>query len=573
VIRQTPRWLSAALASAGVAALAARAQRQARRYAQLADEQAALQRVATLVARGVPRSELFTAVARELGLLLGVDATHMARYDPDGTATGIAAWSPGGPQFPIGTRINLEGDSVAGRVFRSGRPARMEGYERAKGAAGVLGRQLGLREAVGAPIVVEQRVWGVMIASSLTERSLPPDTESRIAAFTDLVATAIANAESRADLARLAEEQAALRRVATLVARGAPPDELFAAVVNEAAQVVPVEFVAMARYEDDDTLTTLATSDGVGDLFPVGRRWPLGGENVTTMVARTGRSARLDSYTDASSPLTAAIQQRGLRSSVATPIVVEGRVWGVMAASQSEKEPLPADTEARLASFTELVGTAISNSEARTQLDASRKRIIEAADHERRRVVRDLQDGTQQRLVQTVLTLKLAQRAAHENDPDVPSLVGEALESAERATADLRELTHGILPAVLTRGGLGAAVETLASRAPAPVDLDVSVSRLPAPVEATAYLVVAEALTNIAKHAHAEHVAISARVDDRMLGVRVSDDGVGGARVDGTGLVGLADRLAALDGWLRVADGPEGGTLLEAFIPVEEEAR
>jgi PAS domain S-box-containing protein len=188
--------------------------------ARLADEQAALRRVATLVARGVPPPDVFAAVAREVGVLLGVDATHMARYELDGTATGVAAWSPAGDRIPVGTRVNLEGESVAGRVLRTGRPARMHGYENASGPAGALGRELGLRSSVGAPIVVDQRLWGVMIASSKADRELPVDADSRIAAFTELVATAISNTDARTQLGRLADEQAALRRVATLVAQG-----------------------------------------------------------------------------------------------------------------------------------------------------------------------------------------------------------------------------------------------------------------------------------------------------------------------------------------------------------------
>ena len=201
--------------------------------ARLADEQAALRRVATLVAQGVPPSEVFAAVAQEVGLLLGVDATHMARYELDGTATGVAAWSSAGDHIPVGTRVSTEGDSIVGLVSRTGRPARMHGYENASGPAAALGRELGLRSSVGAPIVVDGRLWGVMIVSSKDDEPLPADTESRIAAFTELVATAISNTEARTEVGRLAEEQAALRRVATLVARGVPPTELFGAVAAE----------------------------------------------------------------------------------------------------------------------------------------------------------------------------------------------------------------------------------------------------------------------------------------------------------------------------------------------------
>jgi signal transduction histidine kinase len=218
--------------------------------------------------------------------------------------------------------------------------------------------------------------------------------------------------------------------------------------------------------------------------------------------------------------------------------------------------------------FTELLATAISNTEARSELAASRSRIVAAADAERRRVVGDLHDGAQQRLVHTVITLKLARRALENATPDAPTLVTEALEQAMRANEELRELAHGILPSNLTSGGLRAGVEALATRAPVPVENSVTVGRLPAAVEATAYFVVAEALTNVAKHARAARAAVTARIEDGMLSVQVRDDGVGGARPDGNGLVGLADRVAALDGRLRVESPADGGTLVAAAIPL-----
>jgi GAF domain-containing protein len=234
----------------------------------------------------------------------------------------------------------------------------------------------------------------------------------------------------------LAEEQAALRRVATLAAYGTSPEELFAAVVEEVGRVFPVENVGLARYESGGTMTTVAISERLADSFPVGGRWPLGGTNVSTVVAETGRSARIDSYVDASGRLGVAMRERGLASSVGAPIVVEGRVWGVLTLASTD-QPLPDDSEARLASFTELVATAIANAEARREVAASRARIVAATDDERRRVVRDLHDGAQQRLVHTVVTLKLAQRAVQSGEEDVPALVTEALDNAEQAMTEL----------------------------------------------------------------------------------------------------------------------------------------
>jgi len=241
-----------------------------------------------------------------------------------------------------------------------------------------------------------------------------------------------------------------------------------------------------------------------------------------------------------------------------------------MAAGGTHGERLPDRIEDRLAEFTELVATTISNSEARSDLAASRARIVAATDEERRRVVRDLHDGAQQRLVHTIITLKLAHRAIQNEEGTAPALVTEALDQAERATEELRELAHGILPPVLTQGGLGPGVQALASRMPLPVEIDVSVGRLPAAVEATAYFFTSEALTNVAKHAGAGHAAVKASVENGTLQVQVRDNGIGGARLDGSGLLGLADRLAVIEGQLRVESPADGGTLVAADIPIRD---
>jgi signal transduction histidine kinase len=405
-----------------------------------------------------------------------------------------------------------------------------------------------------------------MTAGSSRPQLLPADTEARLASFMELVATAIANAESRAGLARLAEEQAALRRMATLVARGIAAEELFAAVADEVGRLLLVEMANMCRYESDGTVTFVASR---GEHFPVGSRWPIRGEtNVAKLVLETGGAARVDNYADATGPIAEHVRDQGIRSAVGAPIIVDGRLWGVMTAGSSRELHLPADTEARLASFTELVATAIANTEARTEVAASRARIVAATDEERRRVVRDLHDGAQQRLVHTVITLKLAHRALQSDEDTAPALVTEALDHAVQATHELRELAHGILPDVLTRGGLRAAVDTLASRMPVPIENAVTVDRLPSAVEATAYFIIAEALTNVAKHARARRASVEARVEDGSLQIRVRDDGVGGAQPDRSGLLGLADRLAALDGQLRIESPADGGTLIAGVIPI-----
>jgi signal transduction histidine kinase len=229
---------------------------------------------------------------------------------------------------------------------------------------------------------------------------------------------------------------------------------------------------------------------------------------------------------------------------------------------------MPADAESRIAEFTELVATSISNIQARSELAASRARIVAATDEERRRVVRDLHDGAQQRLVHTVITLKLAGQALETDAPHAPALVAEALDEAEQAMAELRELAHGILPSALTTGGLRAGVEALASRVPVPVEVAVPPDRFPAEVEATVYFVVAEALTNVVKHSHAGRAKVVAGIENGTLRVEIADDGTGNADPSGHGLLALADRVASRDGVLEVVAEPGEGTSVRASVPL-----
>ena len=529
----------------------------------LAEEQAALRRVATLVARGVPAGELFRAVTEEVGRLLSAPYVHLIRYEPDGTATALAAFGRTDDILPAGMRLKLGGKNVTTLVFETGRSARIDGYGDASGPFAVGAREHGVWSSVAAPIVVEASLWGAMVVGCSEEQPLPADTEARLADFTELVPTAIANAETRAGLAQLAEEQEALRRVATLVARGVPPEEVFASVAEEVDRLLLADVANLCRVESGGTFTILASAR---ERFPVGSRWPIGGKNVTTVVLETGRPGRIDNFI-ATGPLAADIR-REVRSAVGTPVIVEGHLWGVVAIG-STREALPPDTEARLGSFTELVAMAIANAESRAALAASRARIVAAADESRRRIERDLHDGAQQRLVHTVIVQQLALRALQNGDANVGELMAEALQHAEQANSELSELAHGILPSVLTREGLRAGVRALVSRMSLPVSVDMAVERLPAGVEATAYFVVSEALTNVVKHARAAGAGVRARVESGQLRVEVRDDGVGGAHGDHTtGLGGLQDRVSALGGRLELESPPGGGTRVCALLPV-----
>jgi PAS domain S-box-containing protein len=534
----------------------------------LAAREASLRRIAALVAGGAASAEVFAAIAREVAGVLGVPLVAVWRYESDGTGTVVGAWSEPPHLLEVGSRWPLDDTVIIARVRATGRPARSDELADVHGTVADIVREAEIRSAAGAPIVVDGEVWGVMAAGGTAGERLPDSIEDRLAGFTELVATTISNSASREQLARLADEQAALRRVATLVAQGVPPHEVFAAVAQEVGLLLGADATHMARYELDGTATGVAAWSPAGEHKPVGTRVTVEGESIVGIVSRTGRPARMHGYENASGPAAALARELGLRSSVGAPIVVDQRLWGVMIVSSKDDRPLPADTESRIAAFTELVATAISNTEARTEVAASRARIVSVTDAERRRVVRDLHDGAQQRLVHTIITLKLARRAFQNEQENLPALLTEALDHAERTNVELRELAHGILPAVLTRGGLRAGVDALASRMPVPVENDVSPDRLPAAVEATAYFVVAESLTNVAKHARAKAAAVMARVDNGTLRVQVRDDGVGGARPDGSGLLGLADRLAVLHGQLRVESPADGGTLVAAVIPL-----
>jgi PAS domain S-box-containing protein len=720
------------LMSTGIARTESRAEVE-----RLAEEQAALRRVATLVARQAPQAEVFTSVAEESARLLGTEVSRMMRYEDDDSAVVVAVWGEAEDVFPIGSRIRLEGESVAARVLRTRQPARIDDYSETTGQIAELVRSIGIRSAVAAPIQVEGRLWGVLTTATSRDEPLPPETESRLsqftelmataiantesharaeglateqaalrrvatlvaaggtpgeifaavgdevrqlvgndltsmfrcelgdmltlvavraraepvppglvgaripmraqfaewlktghpvhldahatakwmvdlpaserlrlksaigapiivggrpwgaifvcdrkvdglaaeaerpfAQFTELVATAIANAEARAEVERLAEEQAALRRVATLVAEGAAPAAVFDAVAAEMEGVLGADGVTLSRYEPEEEVTVLAHQGANAARVPPGTRVRHSGENVTSIVRRTKRPARLEHYEGTHGPIAELVRDLGVRASVGAPIIVDGQLWGCTIANwQSELSP-PPETEERMAQFAALLDTAIANVDSRDQLTASRARLVTAGDEARRRVVRDLHDGAQQRLVHTIVTLKLAQRALREENGKAESVVGEALQHAQRANVELRELAHGIHPSVLTRGGLRAGVDAVVTRLDLPVEVDLPSERFAPEIEASAYFIVAEALTNVVKHAHADRAEVRAFVEDGMLHLEVRDDGVGGADSGGHGLVGLEDRATALGGQLKIESPAGGGTLVAATLPL-----
>jgi GAF domain-containing protein len=393
----------------------------------------------------------------------------MYRYEPNGTAT--VAGAIGDHPFQPGTNWSLDSPTLPFLVRDTGRPATVRDYMEIPGTIGDAARQAGLQAGVGAPIVVDGRLWGAIAACSNRRGPIHADAGARLSRFTAVVATAISNSQAREDLRRLADEQAALRRLATLVARGVESQDVFDAVCEETGRVLGAASVNLVRFTSDGLVATMAGWSMGSVHLPPGLRMPLDEDAILRLVRDTAAPARCEG----DEPATPGQRlRRAIRSEVAAPVVVEGRVWGALITGTDDPEPLPPGTEHRLAGFAELIATAVANAEARDELLTSRVRIVEAADEQRRRVVRDLHDGAQQRLVHTIVTLQLVRRELGAQLPGVRSMIEDALTNAEEATNELRELAHGILPTGLLRGGLQSGLTALASRASVPVSLELT---------------------------------------------------------------------------------------------------
>jgi signal transduction histidine kinase len=445
--------------------------------------------------------------------------------------------------------------------------ARIDDYSDIESSAAARMRERASRSAMGVPIVVDGDLWGLLCVGAPATELLPADTGDRISGFVELVGTAIANGQARDGLRLLADEQAALRRVATLVARDAPPGEVFDAVAMEVGKLLDTDITVVGRYDGDGAATAIGSWSASPGGVPVGTRSVLGGRNVLTLVAETARPARVDGYDEGSGEAAEIARRHGWRSSIAAPITVEDRLWGVMLVATHRPEPFPAGAEERLSAFTYLVATAIANAENKSELAASRRRIVAAADEARRRIERDLHDGIQQRLI----ALMFRARAMTRRPPDeLPGLAAELSDGLKDASDELREVARGIHPTILTEAGLGPALRALARRSTVPIEVDVSLDeRLPAPVEAAAYYIASEALTNVAKHAHANVVELIAAHDNGALTLEVRDDGIGGVDAGrGSGILGLTDRVEALGGTISISSPPRGGTTLSVRLPI-----
>ncbi len=527
----------------------------------LADEQAALRRVAELAAHNAPAEQVLQAVASEAAALAGVEFTTLLRYEQDGS-TQIVALDGAPDGVVLGMRAPGTGDGAVQRVWRTRQPARIDDLATMSGVWPQLAHRYGFTASAAVPIVIRGDLWGALVAVGRGE-AFPRPIEEHLANFAELAGTAVSAADARQELRLLAEEQAALRRVAELVARGANLDEVFMAAATEASTLLGRLAAALMRFDGDTAVVVAVCNSPV----PLGMGVPIDDGNDLGILRRTGRPTRTDSF--AGTSLADIAIALGVGAGVAVPVTVEGRVWGALTASTPDS-PLPAGSEERLTPFAELVAAAIGNAENKAKLTASRARVVATADETRRRLQRDVHDGAQQRLVHTIIALKLAQQALPPEDP-ASALLLQGLNNAERANSELRDVVRGILPSSLTHGGLRSGLETLVADLALPVDLTVLAPRLPAHIETTAYFVVAEAMTNVVKHAHANRATVDVAVDDQTLVIDIRDDGVGGADpTGGTGLTGLFDRVEASDGTLTVTSSDGAGTAIHATIPVRE---
>ncbi|MER6175710.1 DUF4118 domain-containing protein [Streptosporangium sp. NPDC001681] len=399
-----------------------------------------------------------------------------------------------------------------------------------------------------------------------------PSLEALLRAAHDREAISRALEESRDELRRVAQGQAALRRVATLVARGVPPSEIFGAVAREMGLILETNCTAIGRYEPDGAIVVAGSwSDrGPEDTLPLGSRWPQDENSIATLVLKTGRSMRIRSYDHRSGEIAAWARTRGITSTIGSPINVGERLWGVMIASFRTSEFRLETVEERMLDLTELVVTAISNAQARDELAASRTRIVAASDETRHRIERDLHDGAQQRLVSLGLQLRAMEAAVPYELTELRAEASRIVRGLTGVVEDLQELSRGIHPAILSKGGLGPALKMLARRSAVPVELGVRADRrLPESIEVAAYYIVSEALTNVAKHAHASVAYVDLTVEEESVRISVRDDGGGGADPRrGSGLIGLRDRVEALGGTMDVMSPVGEGTSLLATIPI-----
>ena len=370
------------------------------------------------------------------------------------------------------------------------------------------------------------------------------------------------------ELAFMAREQAALRRVATLVAEGAPSARVFTTVCEETGRLIGASHVNLARYIDGVNETMAGWSER-GNHVPTGTIWPLDeGFSIDVVIQETARPARVDSYDDAPGALAAYLRAVGVRAEVGAPVFVNGAVWGALIAGCDHLAELHEGAEERVTSFAELIALAVANGEARAELLASRARLVTARDSARRRLARDIHDGAQQRLLSGILNLTLAEDSLAGGPDEARKFLREAQDHVQRGLEELRDLAAGVYPAILTNRGLRAAAESLARRSSLDVEVEIPNARFSPDHETAAYFLISEALTNAIKHARASRAWIRVVFDRGIAHITVADDGVGGADPGGQGVQGMRDRVEALGGILELKSPPGAGTTIDATLPV-----
>ena len=374
-------------------------------------------------------------------------------------------------------------------------------------------------------------------------------------------------------LDELVREHAALRRVAILVAREPSPAEVFAAVTHETGELLGAQRTTLLRVETPEWARVVAAwSNGEAPPVPIGHRGPIDeGRGIVGRMLVAPRPVRIENFDEVGGVVAELMRELGLRCAAARPILLAGGLWGALTATWPNPVLMPAGAEERVAAFAELVSHAVENAVTRQELAASRARLVEAADEARRRIERDLHDGAQQQLVAAALELTILDKRLERDPAGARAVLERAREHLDVGLRDLRDLARGIHPAVLTERGLEAAVVAVVQRAPVPVQLEVEVpERLDGAIEAAAYFVVAEGLTNVAKYAEAEAATVCIRSTGDVLLVTIADDGIGGARLErGSGLRGLADRVQAVGGELDVSSPAGEGTRLRAQLPAK----
>jgi signal transduction histidine kinase len=523
-------------------------------------------------------STVATGLADALVELLQLDFVFVRLRDPDGAGAVDATRGSAWPRFPDWLATHL----ATGAQFR-----RKE----------IVSDMGGREPCRGLVVPVGFNGEGGLVAAACTRSDFPTATDELLLSLAaNHAATAFQSArliderrraeeelrrargelevkvaERTAELAQLVDEQAALRRLATLVAQGARPTQVFSAVSDEVGRFFGSDTAAVVRFEHDPPAIVVV---GVGQsisAIQVGTRWELDDALASTEVYRTGQCARIDKrdWASASGPIYDTGRGQGLVSTVASPIIVEGRLWG--AATVSAREPLPADADKRLEKFTELLATAIANADSRAQLAASRLRIVAASDEARRRIERDLHDGLQQRLASLGLAVRTAEAQVSQESGDLRAELSRIVTGLADAMEDLREISHGIHPAILSEGGLAPALRALARRSTIAVELDVATeARFLGPIEIAAYFVASEALANATKHAQASRIELALATRSNSLLLSIRDDGIGGADpAHGSGLIGLTDRVEALGGSIEVRSSAGRGTQITAELPLQ----